>query len=801
MSAEKFEPQSGAQQRQYQLIENTEVVMALTPEEKELLENLPIKVDEQTVLDLKSLTRVIAGDLGVEVKLGQPGGGSYCDPERGQIVLDPLHIAENPAGARMVAAHEGCHRRFTRGPLTLGVKKDVIQELYGKQLGYAYISNAVEDPVVNNGAVRISSGLKPDFDATYDHMFEKENIPLGLDHPEVKNLIRRTGTIPNVVWVGSELIRYWHQQRFSTDLGKIRPEVAKILEQVSEPASRAFSELPEYMYDELGIIRSARERFRIVYEEIWPKLQPLIKEDLDNEAKRQMMQQQMAEEMKQKGASQMAEDLKKGQSGTPLDDLPPELREELAKAMEQAASAQAEADKQEAEQQAGEEKDLQQAGEELKKEKAELEAEKSAGKTPKEELKKKEEQLKVKEQIQAEKKKQLEQKKKEQGEEGKPEGEDEGEKQPDLPIDMNDLSDDLKKELKKAYAKLPAKERKELEEKARKQLEDLEDALTSEDEAKLGKDKPKSHKEFHDDEDRTDKKDKEQKRMEKAAKDIIEKGKTGYERIREEVDETIDRLFNELEEFFIAERQPKWRKGFESGPRLSLFKAMQFASGAKADAYRDMWERKDKPKRFDYRFWLVIDLSQSMQEGGKIQETRKGVVAISEVLERLTLPFGLIVFSGDIGVKVIKGCDQDFDDATKEKLVAALSRPDGSTPTASAVRKAYELIKEDAGKNNYVVTLTDGQPYPEGFGPTKRIVKEMLSDEEVSVRPVGVGLGEGTGFVADLFPSSVKDISAEELPETLGALFEEMITNPDAFGMDESDREEFLDRSKDDENE
>ncbi|MBI5077537.1 VWA domain-containing protein [Candidatus Falkowbacteria bacterium] len=771
-------------------------VLALTQKEKEILDRLPVKLEEETILELKRIAQVIAGDLGMKVKLGEPGKGSFFDSEKGEITLDPLHIAEAPERARMIAAHEGAHRRLTRGPKTLGVQPELIEELYGKAIGFAYTSNVIEDPAVNNWTKKEFEGLRGDFDKTYSKMFEKEHIPLGLDHPEVQAIIRRIGTIPNLVWVGSELIRAWQTGKFSKGIKKVRPLVAEVLGKTFLPSKRASNALPEYGYNETQVLEAARERFRIVYEEIWSPVQKLIEEDLKNEAERKMVENELKQKLQQKGTEGMAKDLEQGKTGTPLDNLPDDLRKELAEAMKKAAKKQGESLEQEAKNFSQETEEIKKEGEKIKKTKKELaEKKKTAAGKEAEELKKEEDKLKTREEINSAKKQDLEEKK----EEHKKAIEREITQKENIPLEMNELSEKLKKELGQAFDRLPKKEQERLRGEAEQTLQDLEDALNETVESKMNPDQPESHAEFRERKEnekaearREEERGREYKEMKKAAKEIAEAGRTEYDKIRAEMDDVIEDLYNRLEEFFTRERHPKWRQGFRAGPRLTLSRAMQFASGAKPEAYREMWEQKTVPTRFEYKFSLVVDLSQSMSEGNKIVETRKGLIVLSEVLNRLGIDFEVIGFNGDIGAVLLKDFDKKFDEETEEGLARLIKTPAGNTPTAGALKLAYGRLKEHVGKDNFIVVLTDGVPYPEGTKPTQNLVRKILRDEEAPIKVVGVGLGENTGFVRDLFPSAVGDICVKDLPETLGNLLEEMITNPELFKMNEEAKERFI---------
>ena len=79
-----------------------------------------IEIPEKDWQTLKIISQRVGGDFRMEVRLGEPGGGSFFNPEDGSITFDPLHIKENPELAKFVAGHEGSHRAITLNPKELG---------------------------------------------------------------------------------------------------------------------------------------------------------------------------------------------------------------------------------------------------------------------------------------------------------------------------------------------------------------------------------------------------------------------------------------------------------------------------------------------------------------------------------------------------------------------------------------------------------------------------------------------------------------------------------------------------------
>lgn len=233
----------------------------------------------------------------------------------------------------------------------------------------------------------------------------------------------------------------------------------------------------------------------------------------------------------------------------------------------------------------------------------------------------------------------------------------------------------------------------------------------------------------------------------------------------------------------MPERHPKWRKGYPTGPRLDLEKAMQ----AEADPryLEKIWQRKTIPKKFDYRFSLLVDLSGSMG-GEKIEETFKGVVVLAEVLEKLGIQYEILGFSNES--KIFKEWQEKLDKKSREYLSQMKSLGGGGTATTEATQEAYQELSKNLGKDNFLVTLTDGQPN------NSESLKQELEKitKEGKVKLVGIGLGSGTEFVKDYYKAAISlkrmKISEQErrqgkkdFTEAFADLLEDMIRYPEEY--------------------
>lgn len=473
--------------------------------EGEKKEEIKIEIPEEDWKTLEIIAKRVGGDFGMKVKLGEPGQGSFFNPEDCSITLDPLHIKENPEQAKFVAGHEGAHRAITPGPKEIGLSNEQIQEYYS-QIGFGYTQNIIEDPAVNDWMRRRFPGLDEYVQKTYDAQLKEEGAVLST--PKVARIAAQLGYWPRFAQYGSEVVRDWHQKRFSKNLD---PAVRKALERTIKYARKSIKTIPDPekpTRDRKEIITTAQERFRINTEYIWPEVRKLVEMDLHTEEQRQMMkefrqkQKELEEKQKElndaksKGDTQKAEELQKEidrlkQELAPFDQLPEEVKKELQEQIDKAIREGAERLNKEREKKQKQIEAAKQRQEELDKEIKDLEEKaKGASGKEKEELEKQIQEKKTEKLSQEMKQKQAEEELKriqetlEQIESGQ-----------EMPYPEDKLSEETKRELEKLFKKLPSKKQKELKEKAQRTLEDFEDAVNKEMEGKLNEDRPESHQE------------------------------------------------------------------------------------------------------------------------------------------------------------------------------------------------------------------------------------------------------------------------------------------------------------------
>ena len=786
------------------------------PREERPDEEIPegIEVPEEEWELLKIIAQRVGGDFDMIVRLGRPGEGSYFDPEDCSITIDPLHIRENPDLAKFVTAHEGGHRAITLNPRDFGLFEREINELYS-QIGFASLQNFIEDPAVNDWIEERFPGLKPHIKKIYDEQLREEGVVLST--PEVQIIARQLGYWPRFAQFGSEVIRDWHQKRFSR---RLDPAVEKALQRTIEYARRSIRSIPDPQKSPLSreeIIEAARERFRTNTYYIWPEVRKLVEMDLRTEEQRQMMKdirqklkeleekrkeleraKAQGDEEKQKELQREIEELEKELD--PFNRLPEDIRKELQEQIDKAIREATEQLSREIEERQKQIEEANQRQKQLEEEIEDLENKikdlrkkaKQASSPEREELERQIQELEK--QIQEKKIEKLSHEmRQKQAEEEIKDIQDtlskiqSGE---EMPYPEDRLSEETKQALEQLFQKLPKPKREEYRKKAKEKLEDFEDAINEGLSGKLNRDKPESHKERREREKREKEREEkrrrieeERTRLEEKLEEMFREKMTEYDKIYSEVVDIINSLYNRLREIFSKKSQLKWRTGYPSGQRIDLRMAMQ----AEADPrYSDrIWERKTIPHEFDYRFCVLVDLSGSMQ-GEKIEETFKGIVVLAEVFEKLRIQYEIIGFSDD--VKIFKEWRSKLDKRLRNELVEMKSWGGGGTDTTNATQIAYERLLENLGKDNFLITLTDGQPNePE-------TLKEILSRirKEGKIKLVGIGLGPETEFVKEYYPAALSlptlrptqeqiRQGQKDFSEAFAELLEDMIINPQKY--------------------
>jgi hypothetical protein len=235
-------------------------------------------------------------------------------------------------------------------------------------------------------------------------------------------------------------------------------------------------------------------------------------------------------------------------------------------------------------------------------------------------------------------------------------------------------------------------------------------------------------------------------------------------------------LRSRLEPIFKP-RQKRRRRYGESSDQVDLDRVIQYKMGETNS--REFMFSEERPTRMNYRFTILVDLSGSMTN--KLAEVFKMLVILSENLAYLGIEFEVQGFTDGLNgpasvLKTYKGYEENenfgevLSDDAKNRIGGMMYERLGGTPTGRAMLESFDRLKQrnqvtaNQGKKlDIMLVLTDGQPTdyfqnvdlsPEEL--MQAIISQMKGDalsEQMLLTILGFGIGPGTHFVNDVFPT------------------------------------------------
>ncbi|MEK7170884.1 MAG: hypothetical protein AAB774_01090 [Patescibacteria group bacterium] len=595
------------------------------------------------------------------------------------------------------------------------------------QPGFSIMMNSIEDPRVNNFVAENYPKFREQMDMSYQMQLEMEQSMKDKAKDEL-------GHQPRFMQASFEYIKQWLKEQnggfgeLSDDLpDEVKEVVAKTLPNAQDSWWRYPSRKEADKSEEL-ITKYAKTSYEINLEEIWPEFKKLVDQDVEDEK----MEQKMRDMQKQSGEGEPGE----GQPQLPQelkDRLSPEQQQELQGALQQA---------------------IDQVHEQQERRRSQQE---------------------------------------------QPEGgQDQQQEQQEqtAPIDLDSLSEETKQAIRDYIESLPEEVKEELAERARQALQEFENSVSEELRGKLLEDPAEETREQA-------KVERQTRQSEKTAKELspehqaeldkyrelvektMEANANVYEEKRREVLETIDKLEDDLRAVFVARRAHMWDSGFRSGKHIDIKRRIQEKAKDVPAMESRAWERREMPQEKDYAISLLVDLSGSMQ-GEKIDETFKGAIVLSEVLNRLSIDNEILGFNDRI--HVFKAFEETMTEEVREKMGAMLSEVSTSRARYNddgwALEQASERLAKQQASEKFLIPLSDGQPVesPQHSGEEYELenVVERIQ-KETTQKLIGLGIGRGTGHVEHYYPNSLANVDTKEMSDKLADLIREVIERSDQF--------------------
>jgi hypothetical protein len=661
-----------------------------------------------------------------------------------EYVYIPKVIERSENFAKGAAAHEGAHAAITR--MGHFVPDEVMQ-----QFGFHSILAAAEERPTDQVVRDRFPGAGEWLDETRHDLWKEGQDVAAKDKAKL-------GYLPRFEQLANMIVFEPHGDTGSD----YNESIVGIYEEIREFVEEYEHTLPPEGSTQEEVMEVAKERYKIFYADIWPRVQELLKQDQRAEELRQMINEMMREQREREQQKQQGKEKQeqKSESGAgekgpveqAIDQLSDNLKEELQEKLDEAEQKKEEFE------------------ESQKTEKAETDQAES----------KEAEQLG-------------------QGEPGKTElgGE---------PVPIDDFSQELMEAMQEVFNNLPPQVKREIQRKAKEILEQLEDELAKQFAGKFDRDPTETHKEFHEREEREVREEKEQERKDKedkAATELLKEldrkeavespASDIYENAYKEVHDMDEKLYRRLEEIFSpnVKRTMKLRS---SGSRINLPAVYKWEASRGAGVKNldnRIFESVHLPEKKDYAFTLLVDLSGSMREYNKIQETFKAVVLLAEVLNRLGIPNEILGFQDEIiGFKKF---DQKMIDSIRKKMSGMIAEVKSSNPgghnrsnwndDGPCLADASKSLESQQAKEKFLLVFSDGQPA--GSRSNDYDLHDAVENiiTKTNQKLVGLGLGQETEHVQTFYPTALPNINVRELPEVLSALMEDMILNPQKYAQ------------------
>ncbi len=229
--------------------------------------------------------------------------------------------------------------------------------------------------------------------------------------------------------------------------------------------------------------------------------------------------------------------------------------------------------------------------------------------------------------------------------------------------------------------------------------------------------------------------------------------------------EHFKRKFDNL----MPEEEEHWGGSYMSGKRLNFKKLPTEVPIRRGRIYT----RREIPERKELAFELLIDISTSMKKEEKFVNAIRSLLLVSEVLNRLGMPFSIKVFNEN--VYELKDFEEDYRVA-KARIMELVSSVGGGTDLGKAISiglESLELYIKSTHRKGILILFTDGEPTR---GLRGEDLKSFILQMKQKFPIVGVGVGEATKLVKEYFDRtgiSVEDIS--KLPSAFSFVIENQL--------------------------
>lgn len=196
-------------------------------------------------------------------------------------------------------------------------------------------------------------------------------------------------------------------------------------------------------------------------------------------------------------------------------------------------------------------------------------------------------------------------------------------------------------------------------------------------------------------------------------------------------------------------------------------------------------QRKDKSDEADLAILVLVDESGSMISDRRYLHARRATIMMAEVCEALKIPFAAIGHTAKYrGNEILHRHFVTFEKPIKEQKhqlvnIAALE----NTREGVSVKYAGEYLLKQPQKDKLLVVISDGDPFHQAVNgrpfvgdiakkDAALVVEEL---EKKGVKTIGVAIGAGQDFIAEIYKNYISIPDVTRLPLKLVSILEKNI--------------------------